>query len=56
MIFHGRTMAIDGVIKGVLRGMLSFKKMSTGGRLCTLQENPHFWVPMIKVRPPDSTF
>jgi hypothetical protein len=23
------------------------------GRLCTLQENPHFWVPRIKVRPPD---
>ncbi len=27
--------------------------MSAGGRLCTLQENPHFWVPTIKVRPPD---
>jgi hypothetical protein len=29
--------------------------MSAGGRLCTLQENPHFWVPTIKVRPPDGT-
>ncbi len=27
--------------------------MSAGGRLCTLQENPHFWVPRIKVTPPD---
>ncbi len=34
-------------------GKLSFKKMSAGGCLCTLQENPHFWVPTIKVRPPD---
>jgi hypothetical protein len=24
-----------------------------GGRLCTLQENPHFWVQAIKVRPSD---
>ncbi len=23
------------------------------GRFCTLQENPHFWVPTIKVRQPD---
>jgi hypothetical protein len=38
-----------------LGGKLSFKKMSAGGRLCTLQENPHFWVPTIKVRPPDGT-
>jgi hypothetical protein len=28
-------------------------KMSAGGRLCTLQENLHFWVLTIKVRPPD---
>jgi hypothetical protein len=34
----------------------SFKKMSAGGRLCTLQENPHFWVQTIKVRPPDGTY
>jgi hypothetical protein len=40
---------------GVFVGELSFKKMSAGGRLCTLQENPHFWVPTIKVRPPDGT-
>jgi hypothetical protein len=38
---------------GVFGGKLSFKRMSAGGRLCTLQENPHFWVPTIKVRPPD---
>jgi hypothetical protein len=29
--------------------------MSAGGRLCTLQENPHFWAQTIKVRPPDGT-
>ncbi len=40
---------------GVFGGKLSFKKMSAGGRLCTLQENPHFWIPRIKVRPPDGT-
>ncbi len=39
--------------QGVFRGKLSFKKMSAGGRLCTSQENPHFWVPTIKVRPPN---
>jgi hypothetical protein len=38
-----------------LGGKLSFKKMSAGGRLCTLPENPHFWVPTIKVRPPDGS-
>jgi hypothetical protein len=26
-------------------GKLSFKKMSAGGRPCTLQENPHFLGP-----------
>jgi hypothetical protein len=41
---------------GFTGGKLSFKKMSAGGRLCTLQENPHFWVLTIKVRPPDGTF
>jgi hypothetical protein len=30
---------------GVFGGKLSFTKMSAGGRLCTLQENPQFWVP-----------
>ncbi len=30
--------------------------MSTGGRLCTSQENPHFLVPTIKVRQPDGSF
>jgi hypothetical protein len=41
--------------EGVFEVKLSFKKMSAGGRLCTLQENAHFWVPRIKVRPPDSS-
>ncbi len=27
--------------------------LSAGGRLCTLQENPDFWVPTMKIRPPD---
>jgi hypothetical protein len=36
----------------VFGGKLSFKNMSALGRLCILQENPHFWVPTIKVRPP----
>jgi hypothetical protein len=40
---------------GVHRG-LSLKKMYAGGRLCTLQENLHFRVPVIKVRPPDGTY
>ncbi len=30
--------------------------MSAGGRLCALQENPHFWVLTIRVRPPDGTY
>jgi hypothetical protein len=34
-----------GVHSGVFGGELSFKKMSEGGRLCTLKENPDFWVP-----------
>ncbi len=57
--FHGRNMANDGhehgVRRGVFGGKLSFKKMSAEGRLCTSQENPHFWVPTIKVRQPDGT-
>jgi hypothetical protein len=44
-----------GVRRGVFEGKLSFKNMSAGGRLCNFQENPHFWVPTIKVRPPDGT-
>ncbi len=39
----------------VLGGKLSVKKMSAGGRLCTLQENRHFWIPTIKARQPDGT-
>jgi hypothetical protein len=50
---HGHGGHEHGVRRGVFGDKLSFKKMSAGGRLCTLQENPHFWVPMIKVRPPD---
>ncbi len=44
-----------GVRNVVFEGKLSFKEMSAGGRLCTLQENPHFWVPTIKVRPLDGS-
>ncbi len=48
--------AMNMVSTGGFRGYkLSFKKMSTGGRFCTLQEYPHFWVPTIKVRQPDGT-
>ncbi len=36
----------------VFGGKLSFRKMSARGCLCTFQENPHFWVPMLKVRRP----
>ncbi len=45
--------AMNMVSTGVFEGKLSFKNMSAGGRLCTLLENPHFWVQMIKGRPPD---
>jgi hypothetical protein len=47
--------AMNMVSAGVFGGKLSFKKMPAGGRLCTVQENPHFWVPTIKVRRPDGT-
>ncbi len=40
---------------GIFGCKLSFKKMSAGGCLCTLQENPHIWVPTIKVRQPGGT-
>jgi hypothetical protein len=50
---HGNGGHEHGVRRGVFAGKLSFKKMSAGGRLCTLQENPNFSVPTIKVRPPD---
>jgi hypothetical protein len=40
----------------VVGGKLSFGIMSAGGRLCTIQENPHFWIPTLKVRPPDGTY
>jgi hypothetical protein len=50
---HGHGGHEHGVHRGVFRGEISFKKLSAGGRLCTLQVNPHFWVATIKVRPPD---
>jgi hypothetical protein len=50
---HGHGDHEHGVCRGVFGGKLSFEKMSAGVRLCTLQENPYFWVPTIKVRPPD---
>jgi hypothetical protein len=52
---HGHGGHEQGVRMGVFGGKLSFKKMSAGGRFCTLQENPHFWVPRIKVKPPVGT-
>ncbi len=52
---HGHGGHEHGVRRGVFGGKLLFKKMSAGGRLFTLQENPHFWVPTFKVRPPDDT-
>ncbi len=48
--------AVNMVSAGGFPGFfLSFKNMSAGGCLCTLQENPHFRVPTIKVRPPDGS-
>ncbi len=41
--------------EGVLGVSLHSKRCPQGGRLCTLQENPHFWSPTIKVRQPDGT-
>ncbi len=37
------------VSAGVFGGKLSFKNMSAGRRLCTLQENLHFWVKRSKL-------
>jgi hypothetical protein len=34
---------------------LSFKKMSAEGRLCSMQENSHFWFPTMKVRQADGS-
>jgi hypothetical protein len=53
---HGHGGHEHGAHRGIFRGELSFKKMSAGDRLCTLQESPHFWDPTIKVRPPDGTY
>jgi hypothetical protein len=52
---HGHGCHEHGVRWGIFGGKLSFKKMPAGGRLCTLQENPHFLVPTVKVRQPDGT-
>ncbi len=52
---HGHGGDEHGVHRGVFGSKLSFKKTSAGGRLCTLQENPNFRVPAIKVRPPDGS-
>jgi hypothetical protein len=53
---HGHGGHEHDVRRGVFGGKLSFKNMSAGCRLCTLQENPHFWVQTIKVRPPDGRY
>ncbi len=45
-----------GVCRGVFEGKLSFNRISAGIRLCTSPENPYFWVPTIKVRPPDGSY
>jgi hypothetical protein len=49
-------MVSAGGFSGFAGSKLSFKKMSAGGRLCTLQENAHFWVTRVKVRPPEGMF
>ncbi len=48
--------AMNMVSAGGSGGKLSFKNLSAGGRLCTVQEDPHFWVPTIKVRRPDGNY
>jgi hypothetical protein len=50
---HGHGGHGQGVFRGVFVGKLSLRKMSAGGLLCTFQENPHFLVQTLKVRPPD---
>ncbi len=48
--------AINLVSAGGFSGVsFQLKTCPQGGRLCTLQENPHFRVQTIKVRPPDGT-
>jgi hypothetical protein len=47
---HGHDGHEHGVGRGFPGGKLLFKKMSAKGRLCTLQEKSHSWVPTIKVR------
>jgi hypothetical protein len=48
-IFHKSTMAMAAmnmVTAGRFSGgKISFKKLSAGGRLCTLQEKPPIWSP-----------
>ncbi len=43
---HGHGGHEHGVRRRVFGGKLSFKKLSAGGRLCTVQENPHFLGPV----------
>jgi hypothetical protein len=50
---HGHGGHEHGVCRLVFGGKLSFKKMYAGGRLYALQETPHFWVPTIKIWPPN---
>jgi hypothetical protein len=52
---HGHGGHEHGVRRGGFGGKLSFKNISAGGRLCTLQENPHFWVLAIKVKQLDGS-
>ncbi len=49
-------MAAMNMVSAVGFSGVSFKKMSAWGRLFILQENGQFWVPTIKVRPPDGSF
>ncbi len=48
----GHDMVSAGGFSGV---SFHLRTCPQGGRLCTLQENPHFWVQAIKVRQPDGT-
>ncbi len=53
---HGHGGHEHGVRRGFSGESFHLRRCPQGGRLCSLQENPHFWVPTIKVRPPDGTF
>jgi hypothetical protein len=52
-----RTMAAMGMVcTGGVSGVSFHFEEFARGRLCTFQENPHLWVPTLKVRPPDAIF